>query len=346
MSKKTPTSFEVDFVPVLPVQGNCPKVTITGDDEEVFTVNFYDNDIGELVFSSQCKNNQSTIGDRQWYTNWFIEILDSSDKVVHRHMFNLTGKVVFIKIDAYALGDNIAWIPYIEEFRKKHNCTVICSTFFNHMFQGVYKNILFIKPNIQIQNVYAQYYIGANEEENEKYSPVCSYYTPLQMVASAILGMEHKEVNPRVSFSKKRSVEGKYICISEFASDAKKEWKHPGGWQTVVDFLNNNGYQVMVISKEPTELKNVINKTGNIPLSTRMSDIYNAEFFMGVSSGLSWLSWAVGTHSIMISECTPIYHEFQSNITRIGGSHTSKVDYDVSHVTDITVILKLLSEFF
>ena len=79
--------------------------------------------------------------------------------------------MVFIKIDASALGDNIAWISYVEEFRKKHNCNVICSTFYNDLFIDSFPNIHFIKPNIEIKNVYAQYYIGAHKKD-DIYSPI------------------------------------------------------------------------------------------------------------------------------------------------------------------------------
>ena len=64
-------------------------------------------------------------------------------------------------------------------------------------------------------------------------------------------------------------------------------------------------------------MKNIIDKTGDIPLYDRIVDLKHAEFFIGVSSGLAWLSWAVGTHTVMISDFTPPWHEFQSNITRI-----------------------------
>ena len=39
-----------------------------------------------------------------------------------------------------------------------------------------------------------------------------------------------------------------------------KSWKYENGWQMVVDFLNDNGYKVIVISKERTSLNNVIDK--------------------------------------------------------------------------------------
>ena len=48
-----------------------------------------------------------------------------------------------------------------------------------------------------------------------------------------------------------------------------------------------------------------------------MNYIHHSEFFIGLSSGLSWLSWALGKHVVMISNFTKSDHEFTSNCTRI-----------------------------
>ena len=45
--------------------------------------------------------------------------------------------------------------------------------------------------------------------------------------------------------------------------------------------------------------------------------IYHSEFVIGLSSGLSWLSWALGKHVVMISNFTEANHEFNINCTRI-----------------------------
>ena len=35
-----------------------------------------------------------------------------------------------------ALGDTLAWFPYVEEFGKVHKSKMIVSTFHNHMFEN------------------------------------------------------------------------------------------------------------------------------------------------------------------------------------------------------------------
>jgi hypothetical protein len=49
-------------------------------------------------------------------------------------------------MDSSAIGDTLAWFPYLEEFRKKHNCELVVSTFHNEWFIKTYKDIEFVKP--------------------------------------------------------------------------------------------------------------------------------------------------------------------------------------------------------
>jgi autotransporter strand-loop-strand O-heptosyltransferase len=136
---------------------------------------------------------------------------------------------------------------------------------------------------------------------------------------------------------------GKYVTLSEFGSTSEKEWKAINGWQSVVDFLISKGYQVIVISKEPTNLNNVIDKTGNIPIEERISDIMGAKFHLGISSGLSWLAWSLDKKVVMISDVTPVWHEFNSNLIRFGGEDLKEVNYLIDRQTQAEKVLNSLS---
>lgn len=343
-------NFSVSYVVTKPLEGFNPTVTVFGNPEitDIFRVFFYDKTKNELVFSGECGINHSVVGLRQWHTDWLIHVVNPNGEVIYINEYDPTFKKVYIKSDAYALGDNIAWMPYIEEYRKKYNCDLICSTFHNHLFQSEYPEILFVPPNTVIENLYSQFYIGAVTEPNIKYSPAMSTDVPLQMVASMTLGLDYTEIKPKIGYHglPKTDYGGKYVCLSEFGSTSMKSWKRDYGWQTLVYFLNSIGYKVVVISKEPTNLKYVINKTGDIPLSNRIADIEGAEFYIGVSSGLSWLSWALGTHVIMISDVTPWWHEFKSNITRVcANMDLAKVDYSEALVTHPDSVIEKINQF-
>ena len=81
----------------------------------------------------------------------------------------------------------------------------------------------------------------------------------------------------------------------------------------MVDWLNAQGYKVMVISKQKTNLKNVIDKTGDFPIEHRINELKWCEFFIGVGSGLSWLAWATGKKVVMISGFSNPICEFKTN---------------------------------
>jgi autotransporter strand-loop-strand O-heptosyltransferase len=338
-----------NYKTTLPKEANAPSVSIFGDMPSEYDISFNIIKNGEIshIKTIKCKTNETVFANfNQWYNEWQINVYENGN-LVGKNNFNVTNEVVFIKMDAYALGDNIAWIPYVEEFRKIRNCKVICSTFFNDLFKNIYKEILFVEPNTNIENVYAQYYIGATHEWNAKYSPVCVDDVPLQYVASTLLYLPLTELRPPLEkqFNKINNNK-KYVCISEFASHEKKHWKYPYGWQIIVDFLISIGYDVLVISKEPTNLKNVIDLTGNKSIMDRGQTLYNADFFIGLSSGLSWLSWAVNTHTFLISDVTHINHEFKGNITRISANpDLESVRYDAPNVTHPNTVIESIKKY-
>jgi len=342
-------TFKYNYKTTLPKEANAPSVTIDGAFGIFYDIEFYSVVNGNLILINK---NTGGCGDvvyassNQWFTQWVI-VVKLNNVIVDVDTFSLSGKIVFIKMDAYALGDNIAWIPYVEEFRKEHNCIVLCSTFYNDLFSKIYPNILFAPTNTNIDNVYTQYYIGASNDGNTKYSRVNVDEVPLQMVPTSILGLNHKEIRPPLENQfKHRTYSKKYVCISEYASSNKKMWAYEGGWQLVVDWLVNIGYDVVVISKEPTGLNNVIDLTGDNSILNAAQTLLDADFFIGVSSGLSWLSWAVNTHTFMISDYTQVSHEFTENITRISANeYLTRIDYDAPNVTEPSVVIDSITNY-
>lgn len=329
--------FKTSYVCTTPLDSNSPSI-IVGDMKEPYSVSFVDIDKNEVVRTinqSKYEGQYLYTANRQWYTNWRI-IVHQNDDIYFEEDINLENKVVFIKFDAYALGDNIAWIPYVREFKNKHNCNIIVSTFWNELFEKVYPDILFVAPNIKISNVYAQYYIGTHNEKNDSYQPSIYLNNPLQKIASDILGLEFKEIKPDVYYEINDDIKKfndiikgrKYVTISEYASLRIKEWNVPGGWQSIVNLFRRFNYEVVVISKEYSYLKNVINYSGDLPIQLRIHQLINASHHIGLSSGLSWLAYACNTHTFLISDFTPPYHEFQNNCTRI---------YNESYIRDTIV---------
>jgi len=541
--------FNVHFI-----DGPFLEIKMNESDNEDYDVYFIDNDIGEVIFKTKIKPNMWTRSNRKYYTNWRIEVR-KNDNLIFEHNMDLYDKRVLITIDSKSIGDNIAWMPYVEEFRKKWNCNVILSTFFNHLFETEYPHIQFISPGNVVRNIYAQYLIGCFDNDYDRNKNNWRLI-PLQQVSSDILGLEYKEIKTRVTrggisssvkeftafdlstqknkkinmslpefwtkiynenmlewrgeesksgegsekdnadtkinliksiieenqissildlgcgdiywmqkildnfqgnylgidvaqdvvdenikkyeshkniefdclditseggqkafrkrygdrnfdmiigldilghllndevdlfvnficsinpelvfltnreskegrlyltgpktrsegidinyhpvfkenfeildkydhgsipddkfnlykfignsedFKKPSSALGKYVTISEHSTLRCKYWNYLGGWQTVVDYLNENGYKVIVVSKENTKLKNVIARTGRI-LRETLATIRDSDFFIGVSSGPAWLAWALDVPVILISGCTERWNEFSDAI--------------------------------
>jgi autotransporter strand-loop-strand O-heptosyltransferase len=244
-------------------------------------------------------------------------------------------ETIRISLSTSALGDTIAWIPVIEQFRKKHKCKIIVKCEHIQLFKKSYPNINF--ENFTHGNDFEADYTLAYFFTKNGYDQTIHYKNPYQMplqnVASDILGLEYKEIKPKVDIlDRKPNILGKYVCIGTKATAQAKFWNNSRGWQEVVDFLRSIDYNVVCIDSHrgygvPGSYnyapKNIIDKTnGGLDLDDRIIDLKYADFFIGLGSGLSWLSWAVGTHTFMISGFSERWAEFQSNITRISQTNS------------------------
>jgi autotransporter strand-loop-strand O-heptosyltransferase len=337
--------FKISYVTTSPLQVGCPIIKFYPESQEElsqdYTIAFLDLEREEVVDQITVKPTVSVSGQRQWYTAWRILISNSEGTIIFQEDLNLKGKNVFIKSDASALGDNLAWMPYIEEFRKKHECNVICSTFFNELFVDNYPNVLFVEPNTRVSNIYAQYYIGTSNEINLTYSPSRYLENPLQKIACDILGLPYTQIKPKVgvptNYPKKKKV-----TLSEYASLRVKEWYAPGGWQQIVDLFNRYGYEVCVVSKEYSYLSDVRNKSGDRSLLDRVRDMAEAKYHVGMSTGLSWLAWACHCHVFLISDFTPPDHEFEC--TRIYNPDSPREVINYFEIKEPVSIQEVLSK--
>jgi autotransporter strand-loop-strand O-heptosyltransferase len=279
-----------------------------------FKVKVYD-DTENLVYNTELSSGMYSKLSRKYYTKWKTKLF--VDDLTFEHEFNLENSRVFIVFESSSLGDTLAWMPYCEEFRKKHNCHVIVSSFMNSMFEDQYPEIEFVGRGVVVPNIKALYRFGWFYDKDKE--PEEPNTIPLQKAATNILGLEFTEIRPKLSFTPEpRPIKEKYVTIGMSTTSGCKEWSHPNGWQTLINYLNDIGYKVAVIQKESfSGIENVLNWTGDKPLQERMRQIYHSEFYIGLGSGLSWLAWAVNKHVVMISNFSEDGHEFTDNTTRI-----------------------------
>lgn len=321
---------------------NTVKVSIDGQINKKYKVNFIDQSQNKSLFENVISNNMWCSTNYRYYINWKIEVTDlDTDQIVSTYQLNLKNQRVKIKNESPSLGDTIAWMAYVDLFQRKHNCILDFYTPHNNLFKSTYKNINFYNYNeINNNEYYASYSLGCFNVDNRFLSPKDYRSQNLQEIAANILGFSYKELKTNITVNNiDRPINEKYVCISTSSTSGCKHWQNENGWQQTVDYLNNLGFKVVVIQKEPLNymdlkgLNNVIHpKTES--LDDAISWLYHCEFYIGLSSGISWLSWALDKKVIMISGFTKKFNEFSTPHRIINNSVCNGCWNDNNHKFD------------
>ena len=323
---KTMQQHEPEHVSFHPSFVDGPSLQIrTANAEKQYQVRFIDQDTQELVLQTEACGNQTIRADRKYFSNWCIEVYHH-DLLVYEHKYNPAGKRVWIEIQSHALGDTLAWFPYVEEFQKKWGCTVIVSTSHNDIFEEQYPGLHFVKPPCSVDNLYALYRISIFHEEDgasldKSMQPLDFRDYPLQQLAAAILGLEYREIKPRLKLKpgiqKKRK-----IGFAMHGSAQTKYWNHRGGWQILADWVAEQGYEFVLLSREQdgymgNSHPHGIRQLAAGPLQDVIEELQSCTAFVGVGSGLSWLSWSCHVPVVLISGFSKSYTEHQDNTIRL-----------------------------
>jgi autotransporter strand-loop-strand O-heptosyltransferase len=318
------TDIHINFI-------DGPFVEVKSQKESEYVINFIDSDTENIVYSSKIPSNHWSKSNRKWFTNWKITIQNSNEKV-YQHQFDAKNKRVFIVFESSSVGDTIAWIPYVNEFRLRHNCHVIVSTFHNDLFESEYPEIEFVKPGSSVDNLYALYRLGVFYDSGEvdftKHKTDFKQLR-LQEYASDILGLDYEEIRPRIKQIEPMSSDKAYICIANHSTAQSKYWNNPTGWQELVDYVKSLGYDVYLLSREEDGYMGNKNPKGVIKVDSKSleeigSILLGSKGFIGLSSGLSWLSWGLNVPTVLISGVTDKMLEPTSNIYRV-------INEDVCH---------------
>ena len=282
-----------------------PYLEINGETENDLNVRFYDQ--GEMVYQNNVKINSWIKLNKQYYSDWKIEVREN-DELIFETTNDYKDKRVLITFGSSSLGDTLAWIPYCEEFRKKHQCKLIVSTFMNNLFKDQYPDIEFVEPGNTVNNLIAQYDLGWFYDDQSNYDfnrhPQDFKKLPLQQTATDILGLDFEEIRPRLNLPKVEKK--KKVGIGFHSTAQSKYWNNSVGWQKVVDYLNGMGYECMIYSKEGDGYMNNFYPKGVTTfkggsIQEVIDDLVTCEFFIGLGSGLSWLAWACELPIVLIS---------------------------------------------
>ena len=299
--------FIVNFI-------NGPYLEIINSVGSNYDVSFIDKKTGILHYSTNISDNCWTRANISYFIDWKI-IAKRDDGEVFEFDYDPNNKKVYISLESSSIGDTLAWFPYIEEFRKKWNCKVICSTFHNSIFENNYPELEFVNPGNIVNGIYAMYKIGwfydQNGGVNASLHPGEFKNKSLQQTASDILGLDFKHIRADISLSRKKKV-----GIGFHSTAQTKYWNNPTGWQEVVDYLKSKDYEVLILSKEEDGYMGNFYPTGVLKHPTGsieelIETMSSCDIFIGIGSGLSWLSWSLNVPTVLISGFSTPVSEFE-----------------------------------
>jgi autotransporter strand-loop-strand O-heptosyltransferase len=247
-------------------------------------------------------------------------------KPVFQHDYSAQGREVLIQIPVGTLGDPLGWFPYVVKFKEKHGCRLTCamSTPLIGLLRDAHPDITFLTyEEVKPERFYATYHLGLFFDDKNCYYQPCDFrLVGLHRTAGYILGVDPTEQPPRVAVADGgRPIPEPYVCIAVQSTTQAKYWNNPTGWREIVGFLKEAGYRVACIDQKPVHGGGLVwnhiphgteDQTGDRPLSERARWLKHADFFVGLSSGLSWLAWAVGTPVVMISGFTHPTNEYST----------------------------------
>jgi autotransporter strand-loop-strand O-heptosyltransferase len=290
-----------------------------------------DLDTGNILFQSE---NQGAFvsSAKRFYVRFRIEIwdLDGAGTVtpVLTHDYDARDRHVLIQFPIGTLGDILAWFSYAPRFAAAHGCRLTCalSDKIIPLLRDSYPDVRFVTHEELLERklpetFYATYSLGLFFDDKDFIQqPVDFRLAGLHRTAAYILGVDPAEQAPRITLpDETRPIAEPYVCIAVQSSTQSKNWTNPNGWREVVTFLKENGYRVVCIDQKPVHGTGIVwnhiphgaeDETGDRPLAERARWLRHADFFIGLSSGLSWLAWATGAKVVLISGFTHPTNEF------------------------------------
>ena len=278
---------------------------------------------GNILFESQ-HGGSFVASAKRYYVRFGIEAWHDGERVF-THDYDAAGREVLVQFPVGTLGDVIGWLPYAVRFQQAHRCRLTCamSPLLIPLFQPAYPDIAFVThEEVDAGRFYASYCLGLFFDDTDHVWQPCDFrLVGLHRTAGYILGVDPTEAPPRIAadLDPDRPIAEPYVCIAVQSSTQSKNWTNPNGWRGVVRFLKDRGYRVICIDLLAVHGSGIVwnhiphgveDETGDRPLAERVRWLRHADFFIGLSSGLSWLAWAVGTPVVMVSGFTHPTNEF------------------------------------
>jgi autotransporter strand-loop-strand O-heptosyltransferase len=290
-----------------------------------------DLDTGNILFQSE---NQGALvaSAKHFFVRFGIDVWELDEAgaatLVLAHQYDARDREILIQFPIGTLGDILAWFPYAARFGEVHQCRLTCamSGLIIPLLRDAYPAIRFVTHEEMVdqelaETAYATYCLGLFFDDAENvWQPTDFRLVGLHRTAGYILGVDPSEEPPRLALpDDSRPIAEPYVCIAVQSSSGCKMWNNPHGWHEVVAGLKASGYRVVCIDQKSVHGTGLMwthiphgveDETGDRPLAERARWLRHAAFFVGLSSGLSWLAWAAGCPVVLISGFTHPINEF------------------------------------
>lgn len=233
-------------------------------------------------------------------------------------------KKILVFIESFSIGDTVAAIPYVNKFVETNPDDIIyvgMNDWLIPFFESVYPNLKFVgrNPNDTYDNILALKY---------------NFNKPIQQGYAEQLGFINAEyIRPKILIPElKRPIKNKYITIGVHSTSQLKYWNHPSGkrvqpespnWNELCGMLRKEGYTPVIVEQDEMfgwlpyriGLPTKANKKFGQSFLESMNLIYHSEFYIGLSSGMSWVAHAMGKPVAMISNFTEDWNEFDLSLS-------------------------------
>ena len=274
-------------------------------------------EVGGQTFLDAKLSNVRLVSVEKYFIRWSVEVFLDGEKVF-AHALDLEGQDVLINSLTNALGDNLAFLPAVDELRRRHGCNVSLRLpkYLQEFAAHVYPEINLVDAaDYEHYATYSPNFIRSNVPIN----PIDARDGSIPEVFAATFGVEHFTPEKIFEPTAPPVTDAPYVCIGVQASITQKGWLYPNGWDVVVDYLKRLGFRVFCIDKHAQETSGdlTIHKpaaaedfTGDFSIMERANMLHHAKFFVGLNSGLAWLADAVNCPVVMICGFSQDWAEF------------------------------------
>jgi autotransporter strand-loop-strand O-heptosyltransferase len=256
-------------------------------------------------------------------------IIDSSQG---KSLDSIEGKEVvsnseIIKIVSGSLGDTIGALSVIEQYRRESGKTIaVIAKLDAEYFSDSYPEIEIFPHRIEPRFNPANNTAILGDRIFGGYRKIYyDFYKPLMKGYADQLGISSWE-RPKIdSFISERPIKSKYACFSMHSTAQAKHWNYPGGWEALCRMLRKKGITPVCIDVHDTfgveghwnKVPGPCVKKHGMDLKEMSNYIHHSEFFIGISSGLSWVAHALNKPVVMISGVTSEDNEFEEDTIRV-----------------------------